>query len=109
MYLSTCISEYSGQLPVEGGAFYHPDCVESARQHYKKEWPPILHALAIWLNETGFSYVDIDRQRDLGSVKKLPSLTPANATPPANMNPEEINSDRLYLILGTFLLCKSLS
>ncbi|PVD26321.1 hypothetical protein C0Q70_13992 [Pomacea canaliculata] len=94
-------SEYSSQLPQEGGAFYHPDTMETAKTHYRKSWPPVLYALAIWLNEKGFDSVG-------GCVEALPesnkpalgslSLQPANAM--ANMKPEEVNNDRLVLILG---------
>ncbi|WAR19304.1 HTR5B-like protein [Mya arenaria] len=47
--------EYSNQLPSEGGAFYHVDTMSAARIHYRKSWPSILHALAIWLKEAGFA------------------------------------------------------
>jgi hypothetical protein len=86
-------SEYSSQLPSDGGTFYHPDTIDSAKPHYKKRWTPILHALAIWLHETGFSVGEMNKESDKNSN------VPANA--PANMKRNEINSDRLYLILGT--------
>ena len=86
MYL---FSEYSSQLPTDGGTFYHPDTIDNAKPHYKKRWTPILHALAIWLHETGFA---------VGEMNKEKSSVPANA--PANVKREEINSDKFYLILG---------
>lgn len=82
-------SEYSSQLPTDGGTFYHPDTIDNAKPHYKKRWTPILHALAIWLHETGFA---------VGEMNKEKSSVPANA--PANVKREEINSDKFYLILG---------
>ncbi|XP_061173824.1 HEAT repeat-containing protein 5B-like isoform X2 [Saccostrea echinata] len=85
-------TEYSSQLPSDGGTFYHPDTIDSAKPHYKKRWTPILHALAIWLHETGFSVGEMNKESDKNSS------VPANA--PANMKRDEINSDRLYLILG---------
>ncbi|XP_048732913.2 HEAT repeat-containing protein 5B-like isoform X6 [Ostrea edulis] len=85
-------TEYSSQLPSDGGTFYHPDTIDSAKPHYKKRWTPILHALAIWLHETGFSVGEMNKESDKNSN------VPANA--PANMKRNEINSDRLYLILG---------
>ncbi|KAK3093785.1 hypothetical protein FSP39_020183 [Pinctada imbricata] len=88
--------EYSSQLPPEGGTFYHPDTIESARPHYKKLWPSILHALAIWLHETGFSHVE--GSKDVGNEKSGLALPPANA--PTNVKREELNADRLHLILG---------
>ncbi|XP_076463435.1 HEAT repeat-containing protein 5B-like isoform X2 [Babylonia areolata] len=93
--------EFSSQLPQEGGAFYHPDTMDTARGHYKRSWPPILYALAIWLNEKGFAQLgDGAESSPEGSKPALGSLTlqPANAL--ANMKPEEVNKDRFYLILG---------
>ncbi|GAB6024418.1 hypothetical protein CHUAL_009582 [Chamberlinius hualienensis] len=42
----------------EGGAFYSADTMESARIHYQNSWAPILHAAALWLNNTGFDATD---------------------------------------------------
>lgn len=92
MFFSISFPEYSSQLPSDGGTFYHPDTVDNAKPHYKKRWTPILHALAIWLHETGFSVGEMNKESDKNST------VPANA--PANMKREEINSDRFYLILG---------
>lgn len=92
MFFSISFAEYSSQLPSDGGTFYHPDTVDNAKPHYKKRWTPILHALAIWLHETGFSVGEMNKESDKNST------VPANA--PANMKREEINSDRFYLILG---------
>ena len=93
MYL---FSEYSSQLPTDGGTFYHPDTIDNAKPHYKKRWTPILHAQAIWLHETGFA---------VGEMNKEKSSVPANA--PANVKREEINSDKFYLILGIILTFNS--
>lgn len=93
--------EYSSQLPQEGGAFYHPDTLDTARIHYRKSWPPILYALSIWLNEKGFARLNGDGEATPDVPKPAPgSFTsqPANAL--ANMKPEEVNKDRLFLILG---------
>lgn len=49
-----CFSEFSSQLPHDGGAFYTTDTMESCRPHYAATWPPVLHAAALWLNATGF-------------------------------------------------------
>ncbi|KAL3874425.1 hypothetical protein ACJMK2_037438 [Sinanodonta woodiana] len=88
--------EFSAQLPQEGGAFYHVDTIDSARPHYRKSWPSILHALAIWLKETGFSQLNKNISRNTSGEKV--ANAPANA--PANMSSEEANSERLYLIIG---------
>ncbi|XP_033734296.1 HEAT repeat-containing protein 5B-like isoform X1 [Pecten maximus] len=92
--------EYSGQLPSDGGMFYHPETVDSARPHYKKSWPSILHALAIWLDESSFLQVEKDHSKEAANEKKPGGLSLAPANAPANMNPDQINADRLYLILG---------
>ena len=95
------LTEFSSQLPQEGGAFYHPDTMDTARGHYKRSWPPILYALAIWLNEKGFAQLSGGGETSPeGSKPALGSFTlqPANAM--ANMKPEEVNKDRFYLILG---------
>lgn len=85
------VSEYSGQLPSEGGAFYHVDTIDSARVHYRKSWPSILHALAIWLKEAGFAKLNKDITQDGES---------ATINAPANLYSEEANAERLYLIIG---------
>jgi len=82
--------------------FYHPETVENARPHYKKSWPSILHALAIWLQESSFSHVEVDKVKDGGNERKIGGLSLAPANAPANMNPDQINADRLYLILGVY-------
>lgn len=98
-------TEFSSQLPPEGGAFYHPDTIETARQHYKKSWPPILYALCVWLMEKGYSdsanEKDAEKEGVALSVKPL-NLQPANV--PANMKPANMHFDRFYLILGEQLL-----
>ena len=93
-YLFIIISEYSAQLPSEGGAFYHVDTIESARPHYRKSWPSILHALAIWLKEAGFAKLN----KEAGKGKGDASAAPDNI--PVNMLSEEANAERLYLITG---------
>lgn len=96
------LTEFWSQLPQEGGAFYHPDTMDTARGHYKRCWPPILYALAIWLNEKGFAQLSGGGEETSpeGNKPALGSLTlqPANAL--ANMKPEDVNKDRLHLILG---------
>ncbi|CAI9730243.1 repeat-containing 5B-like isoform X2 [Octopus vulgaris] len=89
--------EYSSQLPPEGGTFYQAETMDSSRIHYKKSWPPILYALSIWLNEAGFLSVNLELG---GESNKSAKNVPLTSTMPANMKPEEVNADRLYLILG---------
>lgn len=95
------LSEYSSQLPTDGGAFYHPDTIETARQHYKKSWPPILYALCVWLKEKGLGDPMGEKSGEREGVPHTVgplSLQPANV--PANMKPQSLNQDRFYLILG---------
>ncbi|XP_059157278.1 HEAT repeat-containing protein 5B-like isoform X2 [Physella acuta] len=102
-------AEYSNQLPSEGGAFYHPDTVESAIHHYKKSWPSILHGLSIWLNDTGFKEAQIESTDDQDNGKISFAAQAANA--PANMRTRSMNQDRFFLILGISMeaLCNSAS
>lgn len=54
-YAFLCLpSEYSSQLPIEGGGFYHADLVESSKPIYKEHFTKILLAYSIWLNEIKF-------------------------------------------------------
>ncbi|XP_050534619.1 HEAT repeat-containing protein 5B isoform X3 [Daktulosphaira vitifoliae] len=47
-------SEFSSQLPHEGGAFYTSSTIDSSRNYYKNSWPPILYALSLWMNSNDF-------------------------------------------------------
>ena len=47
-------SQFGPQLPPDGGAFYSPDTMESARSHYRSSWPAFLQAAAFWLSDEGF-------------------------------------------------------
>lgn len=103
-------SEYSNQLPSEGGAFYHPDTVDVAITHYRKSWPSILHGLAIWLEDTGFEQASIDNPEEDGKLS-LGSLAGQPANAPANLRARTVNQDRFFLILGISMeaLCNSVS
>ena len=93
---SFTVAEYAAQLPAEGGAFYHVDTIESARPHYKKSWPSILHALAIWLKEAGFAKLNKEAGKEKGDTTTVPDNIPVN------MLSEEANAERLYLITGKY-------
>ena len=82
--ISHLFSEYSSQLPADGGAFYTADTMDMSKPHYKKAWPPILYAASLWLKETGFTNVDKDDSR------------------PANMKADESDADRFHLLLGQY-------
>uniref|UniRef100_A0A4W3GGK7 HEAT repeat-containing protein 5B n=1 Tax=Callorhinchus milii TaxID=7868 RepID=A0A4W3GGK7_CALMI len=77
--LLTLPAEFASQLPSDGGAFYTPETIDSARLHYRTSWAPILHAVTIWLNSTGFT--------SSGASILAKTL-------------EAINTDRLHLIFG---------
>nr|CAH7763089.1 unnamed protein product [Callosobruchus chinensis] len=51
-------SEFSSQLPHDGGAFYTNETMESSKPYYMISWPPILHAAALWLNNGCFNEVN---------------------------------------------------
>jgi len=52
--LLTLPAEFSSQLPYDGGSFYSSDTIDLARPIYREVWPPILHAVAIWLCSRDF-------------------------------------------------------
>lgn len=59
-YAFLCLpNEYSSQLPIEGGAFYHADLVESSKPIYKEHFTKILLAYSIWLNEIKFNIIEV--------------------------------------------------
>ncbi|MGH0172346.1 UNVERIFIED_CONTAM: hypothetical protein FKN15_063175 [Acipenser sinensis] len=96
--LLTLPQEYTAQLPVGGGAFYTAETVEHARSHYVSSWAPILHATAVWLNSTGFIVVD---EEPANLSRPVTPTTMGQSTSLANVkSPEDINTDRFYLILG---------
>lgn len=76
-------SEFSSQLPHDGGAFYTNETMDSARPHYASSWPPILHAAALWLNSSSFSK-DEENDNDLK----------------VNINKKCSDSDRFHLLFG---------
>ncbi|XP_055983168.1 HEAT repeat-containing protein 5B [Sorex fumeus] len=87
-------AEFASQLPADGGAFYTPETIDTARLHYRDSWAPILHAVALWLNSTGFSCMD-EAAATAGSQKR----PPPGAGPPGKPL-ADINKDRMHLILG---------
>lgn len=52
--LLTLPDEYTSQLPHDGGSFYSSSTVELARPLYRSSWPPVLHAVALWLRSSNF-------------------------------------------------------
>ncbi|XP_057200170.1 HEAT repeat-containing protein 5A isoform X1 [Triplophysa rosa] len=96
--LLTLPPQYSNQLPSTGGSFYTAETVEQARPHYSSAWATILHATALWLNSTGFIMVDE------GPANLSRPVTPTSMGQSTSLSsvksPEDINTDRLHLILG---------
>lgn len=77
-----------------GGAFYTPETIDTARLHYRGSWAPVLHAVALWLNSTGFGASE--ETEELSSAKN-PSITQTAAN---SKSPEESAEDRMHLMLG---------
>ncbi|KAG8504802.1 HEAT repeat-containing protein 5B, partial [Galemys pyrenaicus] len=99
--LLTLPAEFASQLPPDGGAFYTPETIDTARLHYRNSWAPILHAVALWLNSTGFTCSESAEAAAISGLQKR-SVTlnqTSGATPSAKSLPE-INKDRMHLILG---------
>ncbi|KAM9804332.1 HEAT repeat-containing protein 5B [Neosynchiropus ocellatus] len=93
--LLTLPAEFSSQLPPDGGAFYTPETIDTARLHYRSSWAPVLHAVALWLNSTGF---EGEKESAPSALSKSPVL-PAGASL-SNKNLEESLKDRMHLMLG---------
>lgn len=100
-------SEFSSQLPHDGGAFYTTDTMESARPHYVESWAPILHAATLWLNARGFEMGD-------SNEKATTNLTNNNNHNNNNNNDEattsktNMNVERFHLLFGKYVMYKIL-
>ncbi|KAM4693258.1 HEAT repeat-containing protein 5B [Discoglossus pictus] len=100
--LLTLPPEFASQLPPDGGAFYTPETIDTARLHYRNSWAPILHAVALWLNCTGFTTQEPEEAATSVSQKRNPAMAlnqPAG-TPPSAKSLTELNKDRMHLTLG---------
>uniref|UniRef100_H3B3B5 HEAT repeat-containing protein 5B n=1 Tax=Latimeria chalumnae TaxID=7897 RepID=H3B3B5_LATCH len=100
--LLTLPPEFTSQLPPDGGAFYTPETIDSARLHYRNSWAQILHAVALWSNNTGFTVADQAEEMPVSSAQKAATaiLGQASSTPPSAKALPEIIKDRIHLILG---------
>uniref|UniRef100_UPI00398EFE26 HEAT repeat-containing protein 5B isoform X2 n=1 Tax=Pristiophorus japonicus TaxID=55135 RepID=UPI00398EFE26 len=99
--LLTLPAEFASQLPSDGGAFYTPETIDSARLHYRTSWAPILHAVALWLHSIGFTIACEPTCPPVHSGHK--SQTGAflgQASGASTKTLQEINTDRLHLIFG---------
>lgn len=91
-------SEFSSQLPHDGGAFYSNESVESVRPYYQAAWPPMLHAAALWLSAGGFDKAE--QEQTGGRLTPVVMATSSNSTTAAAKMPQDLNTDRFYLLLG---------
>ncbi|XP_030626652.1 HEAT repeat-containing protein 5B [Chanos chanos] len=95
--LLTLPAEFASQLPPDGGAFYTPETIDTARLHYRSSWAPILHAVALWLSSTGFGASEGAEEPQSGPPKG--SVQPAGAPTPTKTR-EELIKERMHLLLG---------
>ncbi|XP_066552575.1 HEAT repeat-containing protein 5B isoform X2 [Amia ocellicauda] len=99
--LLTLPAEFASQLPPDGGAFYTPETIDTARLHYRGSWAPVLHAVALWLHSSGFSAGETADDAPAGSLRgPAAAYIPASSTPPAAKNIEDVVKDRMHLLLG---------
>ncbi|KAM7403791.1 hypothetical protein PAMA_004293 [Pampus argenteus] len=96
--LLTLPQEYASQLPDTGGSFYTAETVNQARAHYSSSWAPILHATSLWLHSSGFVTLD-DTPANLSRPATPTSMGHTSSVGGAK-SPEDVNADRLHLILG---------
>ncbi|XP_035519371.1 HEAT repeat-containing protein 5B [Morone saxatilis] len=95
--LLTLPAEFSSQLPPDGGAFYTPETIDTARLHYRGSWAPVLHAVALWLSSTGFG-VGEEKEEVPSAPSKAPAL-PQGASFTTKTFEESVE-DRMHLMLG---------
>ncbi|XP_072247373.1 HEAT repeat-containing protein 5B isoform X1 [Leuresthes tenuis] len=95
--LLTLPAEFSSQLPPDGGAFYTPETIDTARLHYRSSWAPVLHAVALWLNSTGFGAGE--DQEEVSSASSKPASLPQGGSSTTKTF-EELVKDRMHLMLG---------
>ncbi|KAM8739166.1 LOW QUALITY PROTEIN: HEAT repeat-containing protein 5B [Acanthopagrus schlegelii] len=95
--LLTLPAEFSSQLPPDGGAFYTPETIDTARLHYRSSWAPVLHAVALWLSSTGFG-ADEEKEDVPSAPSKAPAL-PQGASITTKTFEESVE-DRMHLMLG---------
>ncbi|XP_061675277.1 HEAT repeat-containing protein 5A isoform X3 [Syngnathoides biaculeatus] len=81
-----------------GGSFFTAETANQARSHYASSWAPILHATALWLRTTGFLTGD-DVPANL-SRPVTPNSMGHSASADDAESPEDVNTERLHLILG---------
>lgn len=95
--LLTLPAEFSSQLPPDGGAFYTPETIDTARLHYRSSWAPVLHAVALWLSSTGFGASE-EAEESPTAPPKASGLPQGTSSPTKDF--EEVVKDRMHLMLG---------
>ncbi|XP_010728169.2 HEAT repeat-containing protein 5B isoform X1 [Larimichthys crocea] len=95
--LLTLPAEFSSQLPPDGGAFYTPETIDTARLHYRSSWAPVLHAVALWLSSTGFGAGE-EKEEVPSAPSKAPALSQGASF--TTKTAEESVEDRMHLLLG---------
>ncbi|XP_028983620.1 HEAT repeat-containing protein 5B isoform X2 [Betta splendens] len=95
--LLTLPAEFSSQLPPDGGAFYTPETIDTARLHYRSSWAPVLHAVALWLSSTGFGAGE-EKEEMSSAPLKTPALPQGASSTTKTF--EESAKDRMHLMLG---------
>ncbi|XP_063047572.1 HEAT repeat-containing protein 5B isoform X2 [Engraulis encrasicolus] len=101
--LLTLPSEFASQLPPDGGAFYTPETIDTARLHYRNSWAPILHAVALWLHSTGFGSSEGCEDPPSAPAKGgpgAPAVFPPGGPQVPIKSQEELVKDRMHLLLG---------
>lgn len=101
--LLTLPSEFSAQLPAEGGAYFTPESADSVRVYYKSAWPPILLATSTWLKTNDFNLpMDMCQSNSSSFVEELQQQQ--QKTPVKLL--EESKEDKFSLILGKIFQLK---
>ncbi|KAF3842288.1 hypothetical protein F7725_024239 [Dissostichus mawsoni] len=95
--LLTLPAEFSSQLPPDGGAFYTPETIDTARLHYRSSWAPVLHAVALWLSSTEFGAAE-EKEDVPSALSKAPAISHAASSTTKSF--EESVKDRMHLMLG---------
>uniref|UniRef100_A0A4W4FKC6 HEAT repeat-containing protein 5A n=1 Tax=Electrophorus electricus TaxID=8005 RepID=A0A4W4FKC6_ELEEL len=103
--LLTLPAEFASQLPPEGGAFYTPETIDTARLHYRTSWAPILHAVALWLSNTDFGALGGPEEPQPAPTNTGATMGPAGQVfpqgpPTPNKSHDELVKDRMHLLLG---------
>ncbi|KAF5902189.1 HEAT repeat-containing protein 5B isoform X1, partial [Clarias magur] len=96
--LLTLPPEFASQLPPEGGAFYTPETIDTARLHYRSSWAPILHAVALWLSATDFGAPECPDEPQTAIVPGAPGFP--QGPPAPSKSRDELVKDRMHLLLG---------